>query len=170
MNDSTLDYIKQILDKEMDMSSGRVWAYNGNQDIPKDKNLFIILSYRQKTPYSNNTKYVDTEDGMNEVQSINMAEDILISLISQNTEARDRAHEVNMALNSFYSQQIQEFNHFHISTINNIEDNSFIEATSNLNRFDVECRVLRGYEKIKPVDYYDKFPNTSDFEPNFLIS
>lgn len=164
---STLDFIKQIIDHELNLPAGRVWAYNGNQDIPKDKDLFIILSFRQKTPYSNNTKYVDTDNGLNEVQTTNMSEDILISCISQNTQARDRAHEVLLALNSFYSQQIQEKNHFHISTINNIEDNSFIEATSNLNRFDLDCKVLRAYEKIQAVDFYDKFPNTSKFEPNF---
>ena len=164
---STLDFIKQILDHELKLPSGRVWAYNGNQDIPKDKDLFIVLSFRQKTPYSNNTKYVRTETGLNEVQTTNMSEDILISCISQNTQARDRAHEVLLALNSFYSQGIQEANHLHISTTNNIEDNSFIEATSNLNRFDLDCRVMRAYQKIQPIDYYDKFPNTSKFEPNF---
>lgn len=167
---STLDFIKQIIDHELKLSAGRVWAYNGNQDIPKDKDLFIILSFRQKTPYSNNTKYVHTENGLNEVQTTNMSEDILISCISQNTQARDRAHEVLLALNSFYSQSIQETNNFHISTTNNIEDNSFLESTSVLNRFDIDCRVLRVYQKVQAVDYYDKYPNTSKFEPEFYIN
>lgn len=170
MNNSTLDYIKQIIDNQLNMPTGRVWAYNGNQTLPQDKGLFIILSYRFKNPYSNNTKYVTTDEGMNEIQTINMAEDILISCISQNTEARERCGEVLLALNSYYSLGIQEANHFHISTTGNIEDNSFLEATSNLNRFDVECRVLRAYEKIQPVDYYDKFPNTSKLEPYWLIN
>ena len=169
MNNSTLDFIKQILDHELNMPEGRVWAYNGNQDIPKDKNLFIVLSYRSKTPYSNNTRYVATENGMNEIQTSNILEDVLISLISQNTQARDRTHEVVMALGGFYSQQIQEINHFHISTTGAVIDNSFIEGTADLTRFDVECQVMRAYEKITPIDYYDKFPNTSILEPNWLI-
>ena len=166
---STLDFIKQILDHELNMPTGRVWAYNGNQNLPKDRGLFIVLSYRQKTPYSNNTRYVPTDTGLNQVQTSNVAEDILISLISQNTEARDRTHEVTMALSSFYSQQIQEANLFHISTTGAVTDNSFLEGTADITRFDVECRVLRAYEKITPVDYYDKFPRTSKLEPNYLI-
>lgn len=167
---STLDFIKQIIDHELKLPQGRVWAYNGNQDIPKDKDLFIVLSFRQKTPYSNNSKYVHTENGgLNEVQTTNMREDILISCISQNTQARDRCYEVLLALGGMYSQYIQEKNHLHISTTNNIEDNSFIEATSNLNRFDLECTVMRAYQKVQAIDYYDKFPRSSKFEPNFYI-
>ena len=167
---STLDFIKQIIDHELNLPPGRVWAYNGNQDIPKDKDLFIILSFRDIRTYANNTKYVKTDTGLNEVQTTNVSEDILISCISQNTQARDRVREVEQALNSYYSQSIQELNHFHISTTNIIEDNSFIEATSNLNRFDLDCKVLRAYQKVQVVDYYDKFPNTSKFEPDFHIN
>lgn len=170
MNNSTLDFIKQIIDKQMNMPVNRVWAYNGNNDLPKDAGLFIILSFRDKSVYANNVKYIPTETGYQEIQALNMAEDILISCISQNTEARDRCHEVSMALTSMYSQEIQEKNHIHISTTGEILENSFLEETSNLNRFDIECRVLRAYDKINNVDYYDKFPNTSTFEPEWHIN
>lgn len=169
MNNSTLDIIKTILDKQMNMPKGRVWAYNGNQDLPQDNKLFIVLSFMARNPYSNNAKYVITDEGMKEKQSVNMAEDILISLISKNTEARDRVFEAPMALKSTYSQYIQELNNIHISTIGEVRDSSFLESTSRLNRWDVTCRVIRAYEKIQDVDYYDKFPNTSEFEPNLLV-
>lgn len=169
MNNSTLDLIKGIIDNQMSMPAGRVWAYNGNQDLPQDNNLFIILSFMDTTPYSNNKRYKRTENGLQEIQTVNVAEDILISLISRSTQARDRRFEVSMALNSTYSQYIQEKNKFHISTINEIRDSSFLEETARLNRFDVQCRVIRTYEKIQDVDYYDKFPNTSEFEPYWLI-
>lgn len=74
-----------------------------------------------------------------------------------------------MALNSIFSQQLQEQYHFHISTTGEVLDNSFLEATSRLNRFDVTCTVIRSYEKEKPVDYYDKFPLTSDLDAEWLI-
>lgn len=169
MNNSTLDLIKGILDNQMSMPKGRVWAYNGNQDLPQDNNLFIILSFMDTTPYSNIKRYKHTENGLQEIQTVNVAEDILISLISRSTEARDRRFEPSMVLNSTYSQYIQEKNKFHISTINEIRDSSFLESTARLNRFDVTCRVIRTYEKIQDIDYYDKFPNTSEFEPNWLI-
>ncbi|MBO5927381.1 MAG: hypothetical protein J6Q32_00825 [Clostridia bacterium] len=169
MNNSTLDIIKTIIDKQMNMPTDRVWAYNGTQNLPQDTGLFIVLSFMNRDPYANVSRYEPTQNGYIEKQSVNVAEDVLISLISVNTDARDRVFEVPMALKSAFSQYIQEKNHVHISTIGQVMDSSFMEATSRLNRFDVTCRVIRTYEQIIDIDYYDKFPNTSKFEPNWLI-
>lgn len=169
MNNSTLDILKIIIDKELSMPQGRVFAYNGSNDLPKDRELFIVLDYLERTPYANNSRFEATQNGYKEIQTVNMAEDINISMISVNTSARDRLPEIQMALKSTYSAYIQEKYHIHISTINPSTDKSFLEATSRLNRFDTEIRVIRAYEKINDIDYYDKFPNTSQFEPTYLI-
>lgn len=153
----TLGIIKQILDNYMDMPEGRVWAYNVNQNLPKDENLFIVLAYRQRTPMSNKTTYQSTPNALNEVQTMNILEDIIISCVSQNNEARERAHEVHLAMNSTISRQLQAQHKMHISTTGPVYDASFLEATSRLNRFDCLIRVFRSYEKINNVDYYDKF-------------
>lgn len=167
---SSLDVIKQILDKEMEMPTGRVFAYNSNVDLPQDRNLFIVLHYTAKNPYSNNIRYEHTTDGkLVEHQMSNFVEDILISLMSVNQDARDRAHEVLMALRSNYAQVLQEQNKIHITTQGDIIDKSFLEATSRLNRFDVRAKIYISYDKITNVDYYDKFPNTSKFEPEYYI-
>lgn len=166
---SSLDVIKQILDKEMQMPKGRVFAYNSNVDLPQDRDLFIVLHYTSKTPYSNNIRYVSTENGLEEHQTSNFVEDILISLMSVNNDARDRGHEVLMALKSTYAQTLQENKGLHITTQGDIVDKSFLEATSRYNRFDVRAKVYISYDKVVNVDYYDKFPNTSTFEPEFLI-
>ena len=166
---SSLDIIKQILDKEMDMPKGRVFAYNSNVDLPQDRNLFIVLHYTAKTPYSNNIRYKNTPQGLEEHQTSNFVEDVLISLMSVNQDARDRAHEVLMALRSNYAQVLQEQNKVHITTQGDIIDKSFLEATSRLNRFDVRAKIYISYDKITNVDYYDKFPNTSKFEPEYYI-
>ena len=170
MNNSSLDFIKQILDKQMSMPVGRVFAYNGNQDLPKDRDLFIVLSIAEVTPYSNNTRYVSTSEGLTEVQTSNTAEDIVISLMSQSTQARDRAHEAFMALRSTFAQYVQEKNKFHISTINPVRDMSFLEGSANLYRFDIEVRVIKAYQITNLIDYYDKFPNTSEFEADLYIN
>lgn len=168
MNNSTLDLIKNILDKKMKMPPGRVWADNGTQDLPQDRDLFIILSFMDTTPYSNTKHYKETQNGLQEVLTINAAEDIMISLMSASTQARDRRFDVSRALNSDYSQYIQEKYGFHISTIHTVRDSSFLESTARLFRYDVTIRVLRTYEEVDDVDYYDKFPNTSKFEPEWL--
>lgn len=169
MNDSTLDLIKDIIDTRMHMPAGRVFAYNGTQDLPQDNNLFIVLSFMDADTYANIRRYKATAGGgLEEVVTVNAAEDILISLISRSTEARTKRYAVVRALNSSYSQYIQEKYRFHISTTNPVMDRSFLEATSRLNRFDIQIRVIRTYEDKDDVDYYDKFPNTSKFEPNWL--
>lgn len=154
---SSLDIIKQIIDKEMNMPANRVWAYNQNNDLPTDNNLFIVLHFGKRDVIANNNKYRQTNNGLEEIQSTNVREDIMISLLSKNNDARDRAHEVLMAMRSTYSQQLQEKNHMHISTTGDIYDASFLEGTSRINRFDVKIKVFKSYEKIKEVDYYDKF-------------
>ena len=157
---SSLDIIKQILDKEMNMPANRVWAYYQNIDLPADNKLFIVLHYGKRDVISNNVRYKQTAKGLEEVQMMNVREDVMISLLSKNNEARDRAHEPLLALRSTFSQQLQEKNKIHISTTGYVYDASFLEGTSRINRFDTKIKIFKSYEKIKSVDYYDKY----DFE------
>lgn len=152
-----LDIIKQIICNEMQIPKNRVWAYNSNANLPKDNKLFIILHYGARTPISNTVKYVETADGVEEHQAMNVCEEIFISLLSQNTEARERVHEVQMAFNSTFSRNLQMKNHIHIAILGDVMDASFLEATSRINRFDIKTKVFKSYSKIKSVDYYDKY-------------
>lgn len=157
MINGTLDILKNIIDVEMEMPQGRVFAYNATQDLPQDKNMFIVLQYMARTPYYNNAKEISTENGLQEYQSMGMIEDVLISVASQSIEARERCYEVFLALRSQYSQKMQEKYKIHISSTGDCLDASFLEATARLNRFDIRCTVTRSYSKIKDIDYYDKF-------------
>lgn len=152
-----LEIIKQIICSEMGVPKSRVWAYNSNVDMPQDNKLFVILHYGVRTPISNTVKYIETTDGIEEHQSINFCEEVFISLLSQNTEARERAHEVQMAFNSTFSRNLQMKEHVHIAILGDVMDASFLEATSRINRFDIKTKVFKSYSKIKSVDYYDKY-------------
>lgn len=165
----TLSIIKEILDRELELPQGRCFAYNGAEDLPKDSDLFIVLYFGARTPFANNIRYEGEINDLKAVQSYNVVEDIQIAVMSRNTTARNRVHEVLMALASVTAQEIQEKYRFHLSTIGDVVDNSFLEATARLNRFDVSCRVIRAYEKQKSIDYYDKFPLTSKLDANYLI-
>lgn len=168
-NLSTLDILKLIIDKQLNMPPNRVWAYNNDVDLPKDDNLFIILFMTSQKPHANNVRYIQDKDGYKEVQTINLVEDIIISLVSKNTEARDRAYEIPLAINCNYSQEMQALHKRHFSIIGDIYDASFLEASSMLNRFDCKIRVFRSYEKINSINYYDKFDFelwTNDQSPN----
>lgn len=166
-----ISIIRNIIIKEMDLKPDRIWIYNADAPLPKDSGLFCILSLNAQNPFSNNVKYEDSleDDTLNEVQTMNVQADITVSLLSKDDSARSRAYEVQMALGSTYSQQMQEKNKMHISRIGNVIDASFLEATSRLNRFDVDCVALYAYKKVKPVDYYDKFPIDSMLRPEIKI-
>ncbi len=77
--------------------------------------------------------------------------------MSQNIEARERVHEVQLAFNSTFSRNLQMKEHVHIAILSDVTDASFLEATSRINRFDIKTKVFRSYSKIKSVDYYDKY-------------
>ena len=166
-----ISIIRNIIIKEMDLKPDRIWIYNADAPLPKDSGLFCILSLNAQNPFSNNVKYESSfeDDTLNEVQTMNVQADITVSLLSKDDSARSRAYEVQMALGSTYSQQMQEKNKMHISRIGNVVDASFLEATSRLNRFDVDCVALYAYKKVKPVDYYDKFPIDSMLRPEIKI-
>ena len=106
----TLNLLKQLIDTQLKMPKGRVWAANSDNSLPKDKKLFIVLKIDEVKPYANNLKYEYTVDGVNEILTTSVAEDITIALLSRNTEARDRAYEILQALSSTLSQQLQEKN------------------------------------------------------------
>lgn len=166
-----ISIIRNIIMTEMELNPKRIWIYNADAPLPKDSGLFCILSLNAQNPFSNNLKYENNieNDTLNEVQEMNIQADITISLLSKDESARTRAYEVQMALGSIYSQQMQEKNKMHISRIGNVVDASFLEATSRLNRFDIDCIALYGYKKVKPVDYYDKFPIDSMLRPEIKI-
>lgn len=152
-----LDILKQIICEEMDLPVDRVWAYNSDVDLPTDTGLFIVLHYGTRNPISNTIKYVETANGVEEHQAINICNEVFISVMSQNTEARERVHEVQLALNSTFSRNLQMKEHVHIAILGDVTDASFLEATSRINRFDVKTKVFTSYSKIKSVDYYDKY-------------
>lgn len=166
-----ISVVRNIVMTEMELDPKRIWIYNADAPLPKDSGLFCILSLNAQNPFSNNVKYegdIDN-DTLNEIQTMNVQADITVSLLSKDDSARTRACEVQMALGSTYSQQMQEKNKMHISRIGKVVDASFLEATSRLNRFDVDCIALCTYHKVKPVNYYDKFPINHILRPETLI-
>lgn len=156
--------IADILSHEMDLTPDRIFIYNDGRELPKDAGLYIVLYVNQTPPYGAKTEYKETEQGFVEVQTLNFQQTIIASVVSKDTSARQRVYEVQLAVNSTYSQQMQEKYGCHISRIADVQDLSFLEETSRLNRFDTTIRVLAAKEKIQTVDYYDKFSHTEDFQ------
>lgn len=164
MDKEPLVIIGEILQEELNLTPERIFFYNTERFSPKDEDLYIVLQVRSQPPYGVKHEYKTIDGVYSEVTSLNVKESIYVQCISKNNTARKRAYEVQMAMSSDYAIKKMESNGFHISKISNVTDVSNVEGTSRLNRFDCQIDILVAYEKIKQVDYFDKFEHTEEFE------
>lgn len=123
--------------------------------------------------FSNRTEYKENPnpdpdlngtDAFLEVQDINQSRMIQIDAYSRNNEARDRFWEITAALNSTYAQQQMDLYNFKMGIITDCTNISGIDGGSDINRFTTTFNVLVHHQKIKPVDYYNKFETTINGE------
>ena len=101
-----------------------------------------------------------------EKQYLSSQQTLQIDILSGNTDARKRSHEIILALDSIYSQQQQEKFQFKINKSNTGFNNvSELEGEKNLNRFALTITCFCWYYKTKQInDYYDKFNVRADDE------
>lgn len=89
---------------------------------------------------------------------INEQRQMQIDVYSRTNEARQRFWEVQAALNSTYSQQLQDKYQFRISKMSNSFNTTGLEGGSDINRFTIRFNCLTWQEKVTPIDYYNSFP------------
>lgn len=149
-----------------------VIIYAQNIKLFQTNKLQITVKTISEQIYSNRTEFrenpnpvdPDGKDAFLEVQDLNEGRMMQIDVYSRNNEARERHHEVTMALNSVYAQQQMDLYNFKIGTISNSVNISGIDGGSDINRFTTTFNVIIHHQKIKPVDYYNKFETTIDSE------
>lgn len=150
----SIDYVRDIVKREMSIPDERINIYNQRWKIPPDDELFAVLEYKSTKILANRNT---VDEFQNEHQDINTQESIVVGLFSRNNDALKRKEEIAMALASVYSQQVQEMNSFSIARNITLEDLSELEGSAQLNRIDASITVLTWYHKKKIVDYYDQF-------------
>lgn len=123
-------------------------------------------TFSNRTEYKENPNPVDPDgkDLFLEIQDVNQSRMIQIDAYSRNNAARDRFWEITAALNSTYAQQQMDLYNFKIGTITDCVNISGLDGGSDINRFTTTFNVLVHHQKIKPVNYYDKFPLTAETE------
>ena len=168
MNREPIKALADIICNQMNIQPSRIFLLNDNRQIPNDSELYVTLDIIMQAPFGSDVKYKETtlnnQEVYQEIQSMAIKQTIVVSLVSKNSDARTRAYEVQMAMNSTYSEQSQETNGFHIASISPIHNRSFLEASARLNRFDTEVSVITGIEKTQTVDYYTTFNHEEMFE------
>ena len=164
MNREPVKAIADILANQLKISSDRIFLMNSLRELPKDDGVFIVLQEITFPPFGLKKEYKTIKGVYTEVQSYMTKQVVTISILSKNTDARQRKYDVNLALNSTYSQQIQEKYGFHISSVNPVANRSFLEETSRLYRYDTEATVITAYSNQAAVDYYEVFDDTITIE------
>lgn len=100
-------------------------------------------------------------DEMTQYNEATIDDNIQIDISSRDSSARLRRHEVFMALNSYYSKQLQEKYGFRIFGLpSGFMNTSAAEGGSTIYRYSItfQCQYMRVYTK--SIDYYDTFPAT----------
>ena len=105
-----------------------------------------------------NRNYSKTENGIyTEIQDINESRMMQVDVYSRNNDARERFWEVQTALGSVYAQQQMDLYNFKLTKMTTANNISGIDGGSDINRFAITFTALTHQQKVKTVDYYDKF-------------
>lgn len=151
------NYVVDIIRNEMGLDQNHIWIRAQNRKIPPNANeLFVVVGAVDFNPISSKSYYDSTTD--KERQVVYGRAMLQVDIFSRSTEARTRRAEVLMALNSFYSQEIQNMYQFRIFEIpSSFLNTSELEGGSDINRFTIRFYSMCSEVKEKTTAYYDTF-------------
>ncbi len=150
--------IVKIIRTELGLKQSNIWIQAQNRKIPPQSDeLYCIVGVVSFRPISSKS-YFENEQ---EKQIVYGRADVQIDLMSRSNEARNRRHEVLMALNSFYSQNVQDEECFRIFELPTMFTNtSGLQGGSDINRFTLIIPTMVSETKTKSTNYYDTFRAT----------
>lgn len=155
-----LEYICDIIKTCMRLNDDQIYIYNNKYNLPTDSRVFVCVGLEHSKIFSASREQVTTVNGYADRISVNIQSSVSVNIYARTYEAVQRQYEVITALNSSYSQGIQERYGFHIaripSTFNNI---SGIDGAAIPYRFQITFNVLSKEIKEILADYYNQFTN-----------
>lgn len=151
------ELIVQIIREEMGLNQQNIWIQSQNRKIPpQSKELYCVVGCVSFRPISSKSRWIS--ETMQEEQTVYGRADVQIDLMSRSNEARDRRAELLMALNSYYSKNVQDENCFRIFKLPTFFNNtSGLQGGSDINRFTLIIPTMTSETKIRGFDYYDTF-------------
>ena len=144
-----------IIATDMSLDPSRVVVYNQNWKSPQDDDIYIVVSGGVERIIGNTNRFDSDND--KEIKCISVSTTYNIEITSRNTDAKYRKAEVLAAIGSDYSEQKQEENQIRIFRTSQINDLSFIDGRSALNRYQIPVIInsVQIYEKaIIPIDKF----------------
>lgn len=153
-----IKHICQILQTQLNLTDNQIWIYNQKRNIPNDLGVYFVVNYLGQTVIGNIRKEVSTQQGLQECQSITNLATFSVDILSRSSQAREMRDLAIMALNSTYSQQIQEQYSFQIARNSfQVTNTSEVEGVAELNRYSISFNVTYMSETSKSIAYYDTF-------------
>lgn len=134
-----------------------VVIYSQNIKLFNTDKMQITVKTVSQRVWSNRNYTKQINANYTEIQDINESRMMQVDVYSRNNDARDRFWEVQTALNSVYAHQQMDIYNFKLSNMTNAQNISGIDGSADINRFSITFTALTHQEKIKNVDYYDKF-------------
>lgn len=138
-----------------------VIIYSQNIKLFNTDKLQITVRTVSQNVWSNRNYTKQVDENFTEIQDLNESRLMQIDVYSRNNDARDRFWEVQTALNSIYAQQQMDLYNFKLSNITKAQNISGIDGSADINRFTITFTALTHQQKVKTVNYYDKF--TSEY-------
>jgi hypothetical protein len=151
------EYIVDIIRKEMDLNQQNIWIHSQNRKIPpQSQELYVTVGCVDFLPISSKSRFNPAND--TEIQTVYGRASVQIDILSRSREARIRRAELLMALNSYYSKEIQDRYQFRIFELpQRFINTSSLEGGSEINRFSLVIRAMISEDKVKTTSYYDTF-------------
>jgi hypothetical protein len=141
----------------LDIPAERVVLYSQDFDFPSDNDLFCVIVGGTNFVLSSVTNF--DHDTNKEIQTATIFRNLNIELYSKNDDAKNKTHEIAMAIGSYYGQRVQEDNHITIWRNGQILDLTYIDGSSSLHRFRVPVIISYVETKRNDIEVYEHFPN-----------
>lgn len=151
--------VADVIQAEMGLDDAHCLIGEQKWDIPPDKQLFVVFFDETIKRIGQTTKLDQTVSPPVEVQTMSCLHPIRIEIMSYiSTEARKRAPEVMLALESFLARDLMGKYNCQISSCQAPVDASAAEETGMLIRYVARVNVTALHVKTKQnAGYYDKF-------------
>lgn len=151
------EHIVDIIRTEMGLSQQNIWIHSQNRKIPpQSMELYVTVGCVDFLPISSKSRYDSYND--TEIQTVYGRASVQIDILSRSLEARQRRAELLMALNSFYSKEIQDRYQFRIFELPaRFINTSSLEGGSEINRFSLIIRAMISEDKVVSTEYFDTF-------------
>lgn len=152
----TLINICNIIRQFMNLNNQQVYIFNQKYILPNDTGLYICVGLQGENILSNTNEHKLINNEYKEIITIQKQQVISINIYSYDFSAIDRKEEILMALNSDYSENMQNQYGFHIGCIpTSFTMVSEVDGTKILNRFNIHINVISSKQIIKNSNYYE---------------